>query len=193
MWNKRPDGELPRSYNPPVAGGEPAGVTPNPVEAKKETATVLTTVPQKIDIEPSRTGVAVIPKAVKIVGEIYSNEALLIEGFVQGTVEALDQKLTVGSNGTLHAKVQVRELDVLGTVQGDVEACDRVDIRKDAKLVGNIRAARIVIEDGAQFKGNIDIIRPEAAKGEPARAAAASTGAARTAEEALDLLVSSAR
>ena len=115
----------------------------------------------KTELEPR--GLAVIGKAVKIVGEIYSNEDLLIEGFVEGTVEALQQKLTVGLNGTLHATVQVRELQVQGNVQGNVEATDRVEICKNATLVGNIKAARIVIEDGAFFKGGIDIVKPETA------------------------------
>ncbi len=123
--------------------------------------------------ELSANGPVVIPKAVKIVGEIYSNEDLVIEGFVEGTVEAVNQKVTVGHNGTLHATLQVRELDVLGTVLGDVDACERIDIRKDAKLVGDIRAARIVIDDGAQFKGSVDIVRPETAvQSQPVRAAA---------------------
>jgi cytoskeletal protein CcmA (bactofilin family) len=142
MWNKRPEEELSKSYNRAATGTSPA--TPNPMD----TPTV------KTDVESSRNGTAVIGKAVKIVGEIYSSEDLLIEGFVQGTVEALNQKLTVGRNGTLHAGVQVRQLDVQGTVQGNVEAYERVDIRKDASLIGNIKAARINIEDGAYFKGN---------------------------------------
>jgi cytoskeletal protein CcmA (bactofilin family) len=162
MWNKRPDEDLSKSYNPAATGTSPA--TPNPMD----TPTV------KTDVDSSRHGTAVIGKAVKIVGEIYSSEDLLVEGFVQGTVEALDQKLTVGRNGTLHASVQVRQLDVQGTVQGNVEACERVDIRKDASLIGNIRAARINIEDGAYFKGSIDIVTPEAAVAPPpARPAAA--------------------
>jgi cytoskeletal protein CcmA (bactofilin family) len=133
------------------------------MEVKKETTPMFITPTGKTELEPSRTGSAVIGKAVKIVGEIYSNEDLFIEGFVEGTVEALDQKLTVGHNGTVHASVQVRELEVQGTVHGNVEASDRIEIRKDAKLVGDIRAARIVIEDGAYFKGSIDIVRPEPA------------------------------
>lgn len=194
MWNKRPEEELPRSFNPPVAGGAPTRVTPTPTEVKKENTPMLTTPTGKTEFEPSRNGAAVIGKAVKIVGEIYSNEDLLIEGFVQGTVEALAQKLTVGLNGTVHASMQVRELDVQGNVQGDVEASERVQIRKDAKLVGNIKAARIVIEDGAYFKGNIDIVKPEAGmKSETARPAVTLTTATPVKEAAFDLLASSAR
>ncbi|HUI77673.1 MAG TPA: polymer-forming cytoskeletal protein [Bryobacteraceae bacterium] len=143
--------------------------------------------------EPAR-GSAVIGKAVKIVGEIYSNEDLLIEGFVEGTVEALAQKLTVGTNGTLHASVQVRELEVMGNVQGNVEASDRVEIRKDARLVGDIKAARIIIEDGAYFKGSIDIVKHEAAATpQPARIQSAPKTATAVTEAAFDMLVASSR
>jgi len=143
----------------------------------------------KTDFEPARGGSAVIGKAVKIVGEIYSNEDLLIEGFVEGTVEALDQKLTVGHNGTLHASVQVRELDVHGSVQGNVEATDRIEIRKDAKLVGDIKAARIVIEDGAYFKGSIDIVKTETTSTKPTiRTSATPLNAPAMAEAGIDLL-----
>ncbi|HEV3334062.1 MAG TPA: polymer-forming cytoskeletal protein [Bryobacteraceae bacterium] len=188
MWNKRPDEELPKPLTP-AAVGAPARVAPNSMEVKKETP-MFTTPTGKTE----GNGGAVIGKAVKIVGEIYSNEDLLIEGFVQGTVEALHQKLTVGHNGTLQAKVQVRELDVQGNVQGDVVASERVEIRKDAKLVGNITAARIAIEDGAYFKGSIDIVKPEAAmKSEPSRPAVTLTTATPVTEAAFDMLVSGTR
>jgi len=73
----------------------------------------------------------------------------------------------VGPNGNIHAGVKAREVIALGTIQGNVEAADKIEIRKDARLVGDIRTARIIIEDGAYFKGSIDIIKPE-----PARTAA---------------------
>jgi cytoskeletal protein CcmA (bactofilin family) len=69
------------------------------------------------------------------------------------------------------AAIKAREICIIGTVNGNVEASDKIDIRKDAKLVGDIRTARIVIEDGAYFKGNIDIIRtPAAAPAKPQQA-----------------------
>jgi len=80
----------------------------------------------------------------------------------------------VGPNGKLQAGVKAREVVVLGTIHGNVEASDKIDIRKDAKLVGDIKTTRIVIEDGAYFKGSIDIVRPEAkAAAQPARPPAA--------------------
>jgi cytoskeletal protein CcmA (bactofilin family) len=107
---------------------------------------------------------ATIGKAVKIVGQIFSKEDLYVDGDLEGTVEALEHKLTIGPNGTVHAGVKAREVIALGSIQGNVEAADKIEIRKDAKLVGDIRTARIVIEDGAYFKGSIDIIKPEPAK-----------------------------
>jgi cytoskeletal protein CcmA (bactofilin family) len=159
MWNKRPEEELPRSFDPSAAGTAQAGELSNPNEVK--TKPTLTTSAGKTESDSSSKCTATIGKGVKIVGEIYSSNDLFIEGFVQGTVEALDQKLTIGPNGVLYANVQVRELDVQGTVQGNVECCERIDIRKGATLVGDIKAARIVLEDGAYFKGKIDIVRPE--------------------------------
>jgi cytoskeletal protein CcmA (bactofilin family) len=121
----------------------------------------------------SRGGSATIGKAVKVIGQIFSKEDLYVDGDLEGTVEALEHKLTIGPNGTVHAGVKSREVIVLGTIQGNVEATDKIEIRKDAKLVGDIRTARIVIEDGAYFKGSIDIIKPEPAKGAPAKPQAA--------------------
>jgi len=103
---------------------------------------------------------ATIGKAVKINGQIFSKEDLYVDGDVEGTIDAREHKLTVGPNGRVHAGIQAREVVVLGTVQGNVDAHDRFDIRKDAKLVGDIQAARIVIEEGAYFKGSIDIVKP---------------------------------
>jgi cytoskeletal protein CcmA (bactofilin family) len=112
----------------------------------------------------SRGGSATIGKAVKINGQIHSKEDLYVDGDVEGTVEAPEHKLTIGPNGTVHAAVKAREVVALGTIQGNVEAADRIEIKKDAKLVGDIRTARIIIEDGAYFKGSIDIVKPEPAK-----------------------------
>lgn len=117
--------------------------------------------------EPDARGggsTATIGKAVKIVGQIYSKEDLYVDGDLEGTVEALEHRLTIGPNGSLHASIKAREVVALGTVQGNVEATEKIEIRKDAKLVGDIKTARIIIEDGAYFKGSIDIVKPEPAK-----------------------------
>ena len=119
--------------------------------------------PARIEAEP-RGGAATVGKAVKVVGQIFSREDLYIDGEVEGTVEALAHKLTIGPNGTVRATVKAREVVALGNIQGNVEATEKIEIRKDAKLTGDIRTARIIIEDGAYFKGSIDIVKPEPVK-----------------------------
>ena len=111
-----------------------------------------------------RTGPAMIGKAVSIKGQIFSREDLIIDGEVEGSVEALEHKVVVGPNGRVNAGIRAREIVVQGSIRGDVEAGEKIDIRKDAKLVGNIKTARMVIEDMAYFTGSVDI-----QKGEPAK------------------------
>ena len=111
--------------------------------------------------EPESRSAATIGKSVKVHGEIIAKEDLYVDGDVEGSIESLENKVTVGPNGRVQASIKAREVIILGQVQGDVETSDKVDIRKDAKLVGNITTARISIEDGALFKGSIDIRKPE--------------------------------
>jgi len=103
--------------------------------------------------EPANIG-----KAVTIKGEVFSNEDLYLDGALEGRIELPAHKLTVGPHGTIKTGViQAATVVILGTVQCDVNAQDKVEIRKDAALTGNIKTARIVIEDGAYFKGGVDI------------------------------------
>jgi len=114
----------------------------------------------KFDPE-GRSGSAAIGKAVKINGQIHSKEDLFVDGDVEGTLEAPDHRLTIGPNGKVHATIKAREVVALGNIQGNVEAADKIEIRKEARLIGDIRTARIIIEDGAYFKGSIDIVKSE--------------------------------
>src|SRR5690348_7770573 len=162
MWNKqRREEETARPATPPAP---PTPATPSFTEPRKEAMTMSSTPTSRID---DGRGSATIGKAVRINGQIHSKEDLYVDGDVEGTVEAPEHKLTVGPNGTVHAAVKAREVVALGTIQGNVEAADKIEIRKDAKLVGDIRTARIIIEDGAYFKGSIDIVKPEPAKAAP--------------------------
>jgi cytoskeletal protein CcmA (bactofilin family) len=167
MWNKRKEGAMPKLSSP--SGGAaslfsgPAAVAPRPVEVKKEATPVSSNPMARFEPE-SRGGLATIGKAVRIVGQVYSKEELYIDGDLEGTLEAMEHKLIIGPNGTVHATISAREVVVLGTIQGNVEAVDKIEIRKDAKLVGDIRTARIIIEDGAYFKGSIDIVKADALK-----------------------------
>jgi cytoskeletal protein CcmA (bactofilin family) len=152
MWNKRKEEE----YPPKAPAAPPAAASPI-----KENAPMSTNPAPSHHATDSR-GPAVIGKSVMIKGQIFSREDLTIDGEIDGSVELHEHRLTVGPNGKLQAGVKAREVVVLGTIHGNVEASDKIDIRKDAKLVGDIKTARIVIEDGAYFKGSIDIARPEA-------------------------------
>jgi len=145
----------------------------------------MSTTPTRIS-EPGG-GAAAIGKSVVVKGQIYSREDLYVDGEVEGTIEVQEHRLTVGPNGRVKAAVKAREVIVRGTMHGDIVAGDRIDIRKEAKLVGDLKTARIVIEDGAFFKGSVDIVRPEvtrtaagaAAKPAPGRSAKDSRPAAR--------------
>jgi cytoskeletal protein CcmA (bactofilin family) len=117
-------------------------------------------------LEPpdSTRGQASIGKAAKINGKIYSKEDLYIDGDVEGTIELREHRLTIGPNGKVHCHVQAREVVILGNCQGTVDASHKLEVRKDARVVGDIKTARIVIEDGAYFKGSIDVVKPESAQ-----------------------------
>lgn len=172
MWNKRRDEEPQRPYNPQTPAPVPVVPSPSPVVIKKEATSVSSMSPARSEPEtrggPATSGgSATIGKAVKIVGQIYSNEDLYVDGEVEGTVEAMEHKLTIGPNGTVKATVKARDVAVLGSIAGNVEATDKIEIRKDAKLIGDIKTARIIIEDGAYFKGSIDIVKPEPVKAAP--------------------------
>jgi cytoskeletal protein CcmA (bactofilin family) len=95
-----------------------------------------------------------------IKGEIRAREELLVDGEVEGTLE-LQSSLTVGPNGKVRANIKAREVVVYGSVRGNVEVAEKIAIREQGSLVGDIKAAGISIDDGAYFKGSIDIVRPE--------------------------------
>jgi cytoskeletal protein CcmA (bactofilin family) len=110
---------------------------------------------------------ATIGKSLFVKGEVTGSESLYIDGRVEGTISLPGNRVTVGRNGQVAANITAREVVVLGKVRGDMNASDRVDIRSEGSLTGNVAAARISIEDGAYFKGGIDIRKPNDAKGGP--------------------------
>ena len=100
---------------------------------------------------------ATIGKSLVIKGEVTGSESLYIDGRVEGSINLSGNRVTVGRNGVVAANINAREIVVLGKVRGNLTASDRVDIRSDGSLTGDVIAARISIEDGAFFKGGIDI------------------------------------
>lgn len=167
MWKRRVEDHAPRQATPPTSA-----------ELAREGIPMSTIAQRSAEPEAPR-GSALIGKSVVLKGQIYSREDLYVDGEVDGTVELQEHRLTIGPHGKVQASIKAREVVVMGTVHGNIEAADKIDIRKDAKLVGDIRTSRIVIEDGAYFKGSIDISRTEVSKPAPApklQAAAVTTG-----------------
>lgn len=116
--------------------------------------------PSEPERSPARTGVAHIGKSVMVKGEISSSEDLFVDGEVRGAIELKDHSLTVGPNGRVDANVNAREIVVQGTLNGNVHASEKIEIRKTGSILGDLSTARIIIEDGAYFKGSIDILKP---------------------------------
>ena len=123
---------------------------------------------------------ATIGKSLVIKGEVTGSESLYIDGRVEGSINLSGNRVTVGRNGVVSANINAREIVVLGKVRGNLTASDRVDIRSDGSLTGDVVAARISIEDGAFFKGGIDIRKAgQKPNGEEVKASAEAATAAR--------------
>jgi cytoskeletal protein CcmA (bactofilin family) len=110
-----------------------------------------------------------IGKSVVIKGELNGSEDLTIEGHVEGTIQLKDHVLTIGPNGKIKAQVFAKSVIVLGEVTGNVTASDKVDIRDNGSVDGDIVSPRVAIAEGAHFRGSVDMQR----KGSPASAPAA--------------------
>src|ERR1041384_7955630 len=122
---------------------------------------------------------ATIGKSLVIKGEVTGSESLYIDGRVEGSINLAGNRVTVGRNGVVAANINAREIVVLGKVRGNLTASDRVDIRSDGSLTGDVVAARISIEDGAFFKGGIDIRKAgQKANGEEAKSSSTSSAEA---------------
>jgi len=156
--------------NQPATPGRPA-------EPERPTTSTGMTAPSMSTSEPSATprpvaatttstsDQATIGKSLVIKGEVTGSESLYIDGRVEGSINLSGNRVTIGRNGVVAANISAREIVVLGKVRGNLTASDRVDIRSDGSLTGDVVAARISIEDGAFFKGGIDIRKAGGAVG----------------------------
>ena len=150
--------------NQPAIPGRPA-------EPERPSPTTATTAPLMSASEPAAvrpvstaaSDQATIGKSLLIKGEVTGSESLYIDGRVEGSINLSGNRVTIGRNGVVSANISAREIVVLGKVRGNLTASDRVDIRSDGSLTGDVVAARISIEDGAFFKGGIDIRKAGAA------------------------------
>ena len=104
-----------------------------------------------------RRDAAVVGPSIHIEGTLRGEEDLIIEGRVKGTVQLQGHKLTIGNKGQVEAELHAQSIYVDGTVQGDLHGTELVSVRKSARIHGNITAPRVNLEDGAKFKGAIDM------------------------------------
>lgn len=110
---------------------------------------------------------SVIGPTLKFRGELSANEDLIIEGEIEGTIAHHEKNLTVGKEGRVKADINARSVEVLGLVEGDIHGEEVVKLASSAKVKGNIICARIIMEDGAQFTGSIDMAQSKKPKAVP--------------------------
>jgi len=147
MWKARPDEK-------PAPGPATPAITPSTVASSSAAP------PRPVALRPNenfRSEMAHIGKSVLIKGELSGSEDLYLDGEVEGSVELNNHSLTVGPHGRVRANIHAREVVVHGKIDGNVQGDEKVELKKSAILMGDISTQRIVIEDGAYFKGAIDI------------------------------------
>jgi cytoskeletal protein CcmA (bactofilin family) len=137
-----PNPEPQRSYAPPA---------PEPPIVTRPAASSSVATPQEQ---------ATLGKSLVIKGEVTGSESLYIDGRVEGSINLPGNRVTVGRNGVVSANISAREIVILGKVRGNMTASDRFDIRSEGSLNGDVVAQRVSIEEGAFFKGGIDIRKP---------------------------------
>jgi cytoskeletal protein CcmA (bactofilin family) len=138
-----------------------AASTPNPLSADFLRRAGLPQVPEP-SVLKAITGSdrSSIGKMLKFVGQITASEPLYIDGNVEGTINLPGHRVTVGQSGHVNATINAAEIVVLGTVVGNVSATEKVEIRAEGSLTGDISTIRIRIEEGAFFNGSLEVCRP---------------------------------
>jgi cytoskeletal protein CcmA (bactofilin family) len=155
--------------NTPGTMAKPNQESEKPVMNNPST-TATTATPEPLPASAPRNALmntqeqASIGKSLVIKGEVTGSESLYIDGRVEGSINLPGNRVTVGRNGVVAANINAREIVVIGKVRGNLTAADRVDIRNEGSLTGDVIAQRISIEDGAFFKGGIDIQKPSQLK-----------------------------
>jgi len=154
MWGeKKPDAPA----RTPLPQQPRTNATPSTFSGEAKTMAPLDSAYPTSVTDRASGGNARLGASLHVKGEITGNEDLTIDGSVEGLVHLEDRKLTIGASARLTADVIAREVVVYGNVKGNLRARDRIEIKKDGSVVGDLTTARIMIEDGAYFKGSIEI------------------------------------
>ena len=163
MWgNKKPEPSKPAVELPPPAVPTPMPSRPVVTEFTQEVSPMTN---EMRPVTPASTSGARLGPSLHVKGEINGNEDLHVDGSIEGLISLEDRKLTVGASAKVSADIVAREIVVFGTVKGNLRARDRIEIKKDGSVIGDLTTARIMIEDGAYFKGSIEIERGDAQPG----------------------------
>ena len=123
---------------------------------------------------PASGGFANIGKTILIKGDISGQEDVYVDGQIEGSVQLLGNSLTIGPNGRVHASVAAKSVTVGGSLEGNIQASERTEMRKSAVVNGDVQTRRIAIEEGAFFKGKLEILS-DAKPAAPSAAAAAAS------------------
>jgi cytoskeletal protein CcmA (bactofilin family) len=150
----------PNPQRPTNSGSDKTTMPVSPSTSPSTSSTDLSPMPARNLSSTNPQEQASIGKSLVIKGEVSGSESLYIDGRVDGTISLAGNRVTVGPNGVVNANVTAREIVVIGKLRGNLVASDRVDIRNEGSLTGDVIAQRISIEDGAFFKGGIDIRKP---------------------------------
>jgi len=163
MWgNKKPDTpqQQPQTAPQPQPGPvavNPINQSPKPTPASWEEKPAMSTDSLRPLSATNDRASARLGSSLHVKGEITGSEDLLIDGSVEGLIQLDERKLTVGATAKVTADIIAREVVVYGTVKGNLRAKDRIEIKKDGSVNGDLTTSRIMIEDGAYFKGSIEI------------------------------------
>jgi cytoskeletal protein CcmA (bactofilin family) len=125
----------------------------------------------------SSQGASLLGRSMTLKGDISGTEDLVVEGQFEGTIDVADNTVTVGAQGQVKSEIRARHVIVHGSVTGKISAREKIDIRRTGNVIGDLVSAGVAIEDGAYFKGSIEILRegrPETSRQEAARPQAAS-------------------
>jgi cytoskeletal protein CcmA (bactofilin family) len=174
MWKFQKDDEKPKPAPAPSATPVTSGAMPATSSARHEVRPVENRMP-----EIPRTANAHIGKSVVIKGQLSGSEDLYLDGEVEGTVDLPGHTLTIGPSGRIRANISARIVSIQGTVTGNVRGSDKVELKNSAVLTGDIATKRIAIDDGAFFKGGVDI-QKESAPERPASTGSAGPTASST-------------
>jgi len=113
-------------------------------------------------VEPGASAPSQVGSAVRIEGDIYGQEDLLIDGEVKGNIVLHDNQLTIGPNANVKASIKAKNVVLIGRVEGNIEASVRIELRSVCSMLGDVRSPRIMVENGAYIKGAVEVVREAA-------------------------------